>query len=177
VAAAIRDVGDRKRVEAELTVTREAADRANQAKSRFLATASHDLRQPLQTLSLLNGTLRRTFADPDALQMLAQQEQAIDGMTRLLNTLLDISKLESWAVKPDPSDFALAELFEELRLEFQGVAASKGLTFKVTPCEDSVHSDRSLVEQILKKSAVERHQVHPSRLGGLAAACTKPHPS
>lgn len=157
VAAAIRDVGDRKRVEAELIVTREAADRArefadraNQAKSRFLATASHDLRQPLQTLSLLNGTLRRTFADPDALQMLAQQEQAIDGMARLLNTLLDISKLESGAVKPDPSDFALAELFEELRLEFQGVAASKGLTFKVTPCEDSVHSDRSLVEQILK---------------------------
>jgi PAS domain S-box-containing protein len=150
VAAAIRDVGDRKRVEAELIVTREAADRANQAKSRFLATASHDLRQPMQTLSLLNGTLRRTFADPDALQMLAQQEQAIDGMTRLLNTLLDIRKLESWAVKPDPSDFALAELFEELRLEFQGVAAGKGLTFKVTPCEDSVHSDRSLVEQILK---------------------------
>src|SRR5467141_2181936 len=150
VAAAMRDVGDRKRVEAELIVTREAADRANQAKSRFLTTASHDLRQPLQTLSLLNGTLRRTFADPDALQMLAQQEQAIDGMARLLNTLLDIRKLESWAVKPDPSDFALAELFEELRLEFQGVAASKGLTFKVTPCEDSVHSDRSLVEQILK---------------------------
>ena len=150
VAAAIRDVGDRKRVEAELTVTREAADRANQAKSRFLATASHDLRQPLQTLSLLNGTLRRTFADPDALQMLAQQEQAIDGMARLLNTLLDISKLESGAVKPVSSDFAVAGLFEELRLEFQGVAASKGLTFKVTPCEDSVHSDRSLVEQILK---------------------------
>src|SRR6267143_1798259 len=150
VAAAIRDVGDRKRVEAELIVTREAADRANQAKSRFLATASHDLRQPLQTLSLLNGTLRRTFADPDALQILAQQEQAIDGMARLLNTLLDISKLGSWAVKPDPSDFAVAELFEELRLEFQGVAAGKGLTFKVTPCEDSVHSDRSLVEQILK---------------------------
>src|SRR5882762_3426051 len=107
VAAAIRDVGDRKRVEAELSVTREAADRArefadraNQAKSRFLATASHDLRQPLQTLSLLNGTLRRTFADPDALQMLAQQEQAIDGMARLLNNLLDISKLESGAVKP-----------------------------------------------------------------------------
>ena len=150
VAAAIRDVGDRKRVEAELIVTREAADRANQAKSRFLATASHDLRQPLQTLSLLNGTLRRTFADPDAVQMLAQQEQAIDGMARLLNTLLDISKLESGAVKPVSSDFAVAGLFEELRLEFQGVAASKGLAFQVTPCDDSVHSDRSLVEQILK---------------------------
>jgi PAS domain S-box-containing protein len=158
VAAAIRDVSPGRRAEAELIVARQAADRArefadraNQAKSRFLATASHDLRQPLQTLSLLNGTLRRTFADPDALQMLAQQEQAIDGMARLLNTLLDISKLESGAVKPVSSDFAVGALFEELRLEFQGVAASKGLTFKVIPCEDSViHSDRSLVEQILK---------------------------
>ena len=157
VAAAIRDVTDRRRVEAELIDARqiadrarESADRANQAKSRFLATASHDLRQPLQTLSLLNGTLRRTLADPDAVQMLTQQEQAIEGMSRLLNALLDVSKLESGAVKPDPTDFAVAALFEELRLEFQGLAASKGLTFKVVPCDDSVHSDRSLVEQILK---------------------------
>ena len=182
VVAAIRDVSDRKRTEAELIVTRQAvdraresADRANQAKSRFLATASHDLRQPLQTLSLLNGTLRRTFADPDAVQMLAQQEQAIDGMSRLLNTLLDISKLESGAVKPDPTDFAVAALFEELRLEFQRVAASKGLTFKVTPCEDSVHSDRSLVEQILKN--LLSNAIKYTRQGSVALRCLQQSPS
>ena len=176
VAAAIRDVTPGKRAEAELIVAREAADRArefadraNQAKSRFLATASHDLRQPLQTLSLLNGTLRRTFADPDALQMLAQQEQAIEGMSRLLNALLDISKLESGAVKPDLTDFAVAELFEELRPEFQGMAATKGLTFTVTPCEDSVHSDRSLVEQILKN--LLSNAIKYTRQGSVALRC------
>jgi PAS domain S-box-containing protein len=175
VAAAIRDVSDRKRVEAELIVARQAADRANQAKSRFLATASHDLRQPLQTLSLLNGTLRRTVADPDAVQILTQQEQAIDGMSRLLNTLLDISKLESGAVKPDPTDFAVAALFEELRLEFQDLAASKGLTFEVIPCEDCVHSDRSLVEQILKN--LVSNAIKYTRQGSVALRCLHQQPS
>jgi len=153
VAAAIRDVTDRKRVQAELVVARESAeqareiaDRANMGKSRFLATASHDLRQPLQTLSLLNGTLRRVVRDPDATDALSQQEQAIGAMSRLLNALLDISKLESGAIKPEPTDFTVAALFEELRSDFASVAANKGLNLRIEPCTDCVHSDPSLVE-------------------------------
>jgi two-component system CheB/CheR fusion protein len=71
-------------------------------------------------------------------------------MSRLLNTLLDISKLESGAVKPDPADFAVSSLFEELRREFSGVASSKGLALRIAQCEERAHSDRMLVEQILK---------------------------
>jgi PAS domain S-box-containing protein len=149
-AAAIRDVTDRKRVEAELIVAREIADRANQGKSRFLATASHDLRQPLQTLALLNGALRRMDNDPDSAEALVQQEQAISAMSRLLNALLDISKLESGAIKPEPTDFAVASIFEELRREFASVAANKGLRFEIDACQDCVHSDPSLVEQIMR---------------------------
>jgi PAS domain S-box-containing protein len=170
-AAAIRDVTDRKRVEAELIVTRESAerarvaadrqrqiadeareiaDRANQGKSRFLATASHDLRQPLQTLALLNGALRRIDTDPDSAAALEQQEQAIGAMSRLLNALLDISKLESGAIKPEPTDFTVASIFEELRREFANLAANKGLSLEVETCQDCVHSDPSLVEQILR---------------------------
>jgi two-component system, sensor histidine kinase len=150
VAAAIRDVTDRKRIQSELIAAREAADRANQAKSRFLATASHDLRQPVQALALLNGALRRMTDDPDLTEALVRQDHAIGAMSRLLNALLDISKLESGAIKPEPTDFTVAALLEELRAEFAGLAANKGLELKVEPCADCVHCDRSLVEQILR---------------------------
>ncbi len=126
-AAAIRDVTDRQRIEAELVITREAAERANQAKSRFLATASHDLRQPLQALSLLNGTLRRLPLGPEASEALAQQELAITGMSRLVNALLDISILESGAIHPEVTDFTVRSLFEQLRREFVAPALDQGL--------------------------------------------------
>jgi signal transduction histidine kinase/ActR/RegA family two-component response regulator len=150
VAAALRDVTERKRIQTELMQAREAADRANLAKSRFLATASHDLRQPLQTLSLLNGTLRRVVRDSVAAEAVGQQGQAIDAMSRLTNALLDISKLESGAIRPDPADFAVAALFEEMRNEFASVAASKGLELRIEATIPSAHSDPSLVGQILR---------------------------
>lgn len=164
VAATIRDVTDQKRAQQELIAAREAAerarraadeardaaDRANSAKGRFLATASHDLRQPLQSLSLLNGTLRRLVEHPDALEALAHQDQAIEAMSRLLNALLDISKLESGAIKPEKTDFNITGLFEELQHEFASVATNKGLQLLVTAAVDSVHSDRALLGQILR---------------------------
>ena len=178
IAAAIRDVTDRKRVEAELEIAREgseraretadharavadrlrevadeareSADRANQAKTRFLATASHDLRQPLQTLALLTGTLRRMIIHENADEVLGQQEQAIGAMSRLLNALLDISKLESGAVQPESSDFPVAVLFEGLRREFASIVASKGLELQVEASGECAYSDPALVEQILK---------------------------
>ena len=163
IAAAIRDVTDRKRIEAELILARkertlsreladqarESADRANLGKSRFLATASHDLRQPLQTLELLNGSLRRRATDPHSIEALSQQDQAIGSMSRLLNALLDISKLESGAIKSEPTDFTVAVLFG-LRLEFAGIAAHKGLKLEIEPAVALVYSDPSLVEQILR---------------------------
>jgi PAS domain S-box-containing protein len=175
VAAAIRDVSDRKRVESDLKVARESADRANQSKSRFLATASHDLRQPLQTLSLLNGALQRHVSEPESVQALVQQEQAISSMSRLLNALLDISKLESGAVKPDPADFAVGALFEELRTEFASLATNKGLTLQVVPCTASVHSDRSLVEQILRN--LLSNAIKYTRKGSVMLRCLLEQPS
>ncbi len=157
VAAAIRDVTDRKRAEGELLVAREmaeqareVADRANSAKSRFLATASHDLRQPLQTLALLNGTLRRLVTDPESIEAVTYQEQAIGAMSRLLNALLDISKLESGMIKAEPADFAVTNLFDELAREYACVAADKGLQLRIEANDQVAHCDPALVEQVLR---------------------------
>jgi signal transduction histidine kinase len=150
VAAAIRDVTERKIVEQALKDARQDAEHANLAKSRFLATASHDLRQPLQTLSLLNGALRRTVQDGDCLEMLQQQEQALDAMSRLLNALLDISKLESGAIQIQLVDFELATLFDELRRDFTSVAASKKLRLAIDATPARAHSDPALVGQVLR---------------------------
>ncbi len=156
--------------------TRPSAGAFGPREFGFLATASHDLRQPLQTLALLNGTLRRSVYDrPAALEALAQQEQAIASMSRLLNALLDISKLESGAVKPDPSDFAVSSLFEELQREFASVAENKGLNLKITPCEDSVYTDPSLVGQILRNlvsNAIKYTRKGRVALRGLREAAT-----
>src|SRR5215831_16834012 len=189
VAAAIRDVTDRKQVEAELTLaretaerareaanqSRESADRANQAKSRFLAMASHDLRQPLQTLALLNGTLRRMIIHENAEEVLAQQEQAIGAMSRLLNALLDISKLESGAVKPQLSDFKVANLFEGLRREFASIAANRGLALELESTDECAHSDAALVEQILKN--LVSNAIKYTRQGRVQLRCSRQNDS
>jgi two-component system, sensor histidine kinase len=164
VSAAIRDITERNRAREELIAAREAADqarevavqaresadRANQGKGRFLATASHDLRQPLQALALLNGTLHKIVSDPDVAHIVAQQELAIGTMSRLLNALLDISKLESGAITPEPVDFEVAAVFKMLHGEFHGIAAAKGLELQIQPTTEAVHSDPALVEQILR---------------------------
>lgn len=183
VAAAIRDATARKQAEADLIAAREvadaaralaiqardAADRANQGKSRFLAAASHDLRQPLQTLALLNGALLRSVRDPDVAAALQQQEQAIAGVARLLNALLDISKLESGVIKPELADFAVSQVFEGLRGEFATIAASKGLALEVEGCRDTVRSDPTLVEEILRN--LLSNAIKYTRAGGVRLRC------
>jgi two-component system, sensor histidine kinase len=151
-----RDITERKRAEDALRArdvleqARDSAVRANESKSRFLNAASHDLRQPLQAIELLNATLRRLVTDQNAIEVLSQQDQAIDAMSRLLNALLDISKLESGAVNPRPINFALEDVLDELRIEFATLAAQKGLRFEAEVSGDAVYSDPSLVGQILR---------------------------
>lgn len=133
-----------------LRMARDEADRANRAKVRFLATASHDLRQPLQALSLLNGALTRLVDDEDTSQAVAQQQQAISAMSELLNALLDISKLETGAVKPHITDCEVAGLFETLRVEFSAPAARKGLRLAIAAPHQFARTDRTLLGQILR---------------------------
>ena len=150
VASAIRDISERKHALEQLREARSAAEKADRAKSVFLATASHDLRQPLQTISLLNGTLRRMGGNGDSADALARQEAAINVMSRLLNALLDISKLESGAVKPVLTDWQLCTLFGQLRTEFAGLASEKGVRLEADMSDAWVHADFSLLGQVLR---------------------------
>ncbi len=129
---------------------KEEARRAERAKGRFLATASHDLRQPLQAVSLLNGTLRRMVTDPQMADALRQQDESIGSMSHLLNALLDISKLEAGAIEPEPRVVPLSRVLASLEQEFRGIARSKGLELQVISCEAYVHTDPALLEQILR---------------------------
>lgn len=151
VAAAIRDMTERRSISDALVVSREEAERANRAKSRFLATASHDLRQPLQAIRLINASMQKlTVESPELSDLVRHQEVAIDSMTRLLNTLLDISRLESGAIEPQLSPVGLAAAFADLAREFDSAAQDKGLQLIFSETRIVVSTDRTLFAQLLQ---------------------------
>lgn len=150
IAAAIRDMTERRLINEELIAAREEADQANRAKSRFLATASHDLRQPMQTVRLLNASMLKVVPDPTIRDLLQHQSQAIETMARLLNALLDISRLESGAIEPVTSNVLLAEVFEELRAEFESLAHTRDIDLQVDRPSLVVATDRTLLSQLLQ---------------------------
>lgn len=151
VSSAIRNVTDHKAIERKLVEAREFAERANRAKSAFLAAASHDLRQPLQTLTLLTTVLSRIVpTDSKAATAVANQSEALRAMAELLNSLLDISKLEAGVVKPDITDCSVGRIFARLRSEFAALAESKGLDLIVEDSSDVVRTDPTLLGQIIQ---------------------------
>lgn len=150
VAAAIRDTSERQRINDELVKAREESERANRAKSRFLATASHDLRQPLQTIKLLNAAMARLARDTEIAELLKHQQQAIESTTRLLNALLDISRLESGAIEPQIAQVHLTEMLEGLQTEFDSLARARGLTLTIQPVRVTLLTDRVLFLQLLQ---------------------------
>ena len=150
VSSVIRDVTRRKRMEEEIIAARQAAERAQKANNAFLAAASHDLRQPVQALSLLNGALRRTVKDERALEMIESQEHSLTAMTNLLNSLLDISRLDAGAVTPEIEDFPMQRLIDRLSAEFGRQASHKGLGFYSEPCTATVRSDPNLLSEIIQ---------------------------
>ncbi len=150
VSSVIRDVTLRKRMETEIIAARQEALRANKANSAFLAAASHDLRQPVQALSLLNGALRRTVTDERALQMIDSQQHSLTAMTNLLNSLLDISRLDAGAVTPELEDFPVNRLIDRLSDEFSRQAQHKGLEFTACGCATVVNSDPNLLAEIIQ---------------------------
>lgn len=150
VSSAIRDVSERKTLESALIEARKAAEQANKANTAFLAAASHDLRQPVQALSLLTGALRRTLKTPQALAMVESQQHSLDAMTNLLNSLLDISRLDAGAVTAEFEDFPIQRLIHRLSAEFARQARQKGLEFTSDSSAAIVRSDPNLLAEVIQ---------------------------
>lgn len=135
---------------AQLTAQKDVAEAANLAKSRFLAAASHDLRQPIHALNLYLGAFGQMELPRRADIMLGKVRQCAQIMDVLFRTLLDISELDAGAVRPQIGAFPLAPLFARARLEFEPQARAKGLELRVKPCAEHVRSDPVLIERILR---------------------------
>lgn len=143
------DVTEERAAAEMLQQAKEEAERANAAKSRFLATASHDLRQPLQSLNLLNNTLCKTIEDPKALRMLRMQGKSLTGMSSLLNSLLDISRLESGGVIPKFGAVAIQPVFARIHADFEQQAVEKGVKLYIESTTHIAHTDADLLAQII----------------------------
>lgn len=150
ILVAIVDVTETKRAADALASAKAQAERANIGKSRFLAAASHDLRQPLQTISLLHGILAKRLTDEGTLKLVERLGETVSAMSSMLDKLLDINQLEAGVVRPEVIDFPINDLLDHLRTEFTYHAAEKGLGWCVVPSRLTVRSDPRLLEQMIR---------------------------
>jgi signal transduction histidine kinase/CheY-like chemotaxis protein len=133
----------------ELASEKEEAERANLAKTRFLAAASHDLRQPMHTVALLVAVLSQ-HPDPEEAAMLVRKIQsAVRSMEGLFKSLLDITKLDARAVQPERRAFRAGDLLDSIAAQYASQARDRGLALRVHPSRAVVESDPVLLERIL----------------------------
>jgi len=150
VVITFTDNTERKRAAKALEAAKLQAERANIAKSRFLAAASHDLRQPLQTLALLQGLLAKLVDGEKAERLVALLDPTLSAMSGMLNTLLDINQIDSGTVQPELQRFSMDELFHRLSEEFAYHAQAQGLILRVVSCSVMIESDPRLLEQMIR---------------------------
>ena len=150
ILVAIVDVTEAKREGRALETAKSEAEKANVGKSRFLAAASHDLRQPLQTISLLQGMLEKRVHDQATLKLVHRLDETVSTMSSMLDKLLDINQLEAGIVRPAVVDFSIKRLLDEMRAEFAYHAAANSLDWRVVPSSLTARTDPRLLEQIIR---------------------------
>ena len=134
----------------EVLLARDRAEAANRAKSQFLAAASHDLRQPLHALSLYSATLSMRAVDDMTGEIAGYINQALASLSTLVDSLLDISKLDAGAVLPEIRRVNVKELIEHIEVDYRPVAREKKLTFRVAPVDSILETDPVLLERMLR---------------------------
>ena len=175
VVMTFTEITERKQVARALEAAKQQAELASVAKSRFLAAASHDLRQPLQTLSLLQGLLAKTVQGDREKKLLARLDETLGAMSGMLNTLLDINQIEAGIVHADNVIFPIGDLLNRLRDEFSYHAQAKGLALHVVPCGRRVRSDPRLLEQMIRN--LLSNAIKYTQRGKVLLGCRRTEPA
>lgn len=135
----------------QLRTENSKVEAANRDKTRFLASASHDLRQPVHALTMFMYGMRKELKDDKAIALLDDMERSITALNQLLVSLLDISKLDAHIVEPNKTHFDLRSLIEVLHTEYLPQAQAKGLAFHIQADDEIfVYSDQGLLESMLR---------------------------
>jgi len=145
------------------------AEDASREKSRFLAAASHDLRQPVHTLNLLVGSLETRSHDADTQQIVDKMREVLTGLDGLFSSLLDLSKLDAEVMRPDMQVFSLRTMFAGLHNEFSGSARKQGLSLSFDMQDIYVYSDPASFWRIL--SNLISNAIRYTREGGIRVRC------
>ncbi len=127
-----------------------AAEEANIGKTRFLAAAGHDILQPLNAARLYSSVLVDKLKDGDDGSLVRNVETALESVEDIIGAVLDISRLDTGALKPEPTVFRLDELLRGLELDFRPVAEEKDLELRIVPTSLSVRTDRRLLRRLLQ---------------------------
>jgi PAS domain S-box-containing protein len=144
------DVTERRRFDEKLSLAWKSAELADRAKSSFLAAASHDLRQPLQTLQLLQAALEPHHTSGEARKLVAEIGQSLGTMTSILSSLLDVNRLESGNLRPSVSEFSLNEIIELLAGDFVVAVQERGLRLSIVRTGLTIRSDRHMLAEMIR---------------------------
>ncbi|MEQ8504768.1 MAG: PAS domain S-box protein [Rhodospirillales bacterium] len=170
-----RDVTATKEAEEMLAEAKDAAEQASAAKSRFLAAASHDLRQPLQALAMFVNVLSERDLDDKAKQLINRIRDCSEALERLLGSLLDISKLDAGLFVPQRREFSLGAVIERLCSEIRPLAEEKGLSLNMVPCSLLVDSDPGLLDRLLRN--LMTNAVRHTETGKILVGCRRAGPN
>ncbi|HEY7301103.1 MAG TPA: ATP-binding protein [Xanthobacteraceae bacterium] len=144
---------------------------ANQAKSRFFAAASHDLRQPLHAMGLFVAQLRSRMGAEERRRLVDHIEAAVSAMNELFNALLDISKLDAGVLSPSIAEFPAARVLKRIETTFTPVAREKGLSFRSVPSKAWLRSDAILLERIVLN--LVSNAIRYTSRGGVVLGCRR----
>lgn len=165
------DVTERKQMERNLSAAKQEAEEANTAKSKFLAAASHDLRQPIHALGLFLELLARTPMTAQQQEVLAAVRAASEASAEMLNTLLDFSRIEAGVIVPQMRPFLLQPMLNKIESELAPQADAKNLIYRSRETQVTVDSDPALVELILRNLVA--NAIRYTEHGGVLVACRR----